>query len=155
MISPGKTSFTSRIRDSKGFTLIGMAIVLVIIGIIIGAVVKGGDLISNANDKKIKGEIDTIRAAYNTYYDKKGIVPTSLGDLIVANIGVDAPTVSATNVVIKYSMPTANPGLGSLQVEGLTSEQIINYDKKYDNGTLTSGDITQDATNNFMYVRLR
>jgi len=38
---------------NKGFTLIEMAIVLIIIGIIIGAVVKGKDIIKSAEQKKL------------------------------------------------------------------------------------------------------
>ncbi|NNG01461.1 MAG: prepilin-type N-terminal cleavage/methylation domain-containing protein, partial [Desulfobacteraceae bacterium] len=33
------------LRENKGFTLVEMAIVLILIGIIIGAVVKGKDLV--------------------------------------------------------------------------------------------------------------
>jgi prepilin-type N-terminal cleavage/methylation domain-containing protein len=154
MTSPENRYPLSRIRNSKGFTLIEMAIVLVIIGIIVGAIVKGGDLISNANDKKIKGEIDTIRAAFNTYYDKKGVVPTAMGSLVAGSIGVDAPTVSATNASITYTIPAAGAlGGGSLYITGLTSEQITNYDTKYDNGTLTTGDVT--GTTTYMIVRLK
>ncbi len=39
-------------HSKKGFTLIELAIVLVVIGIIIGAVLKGRDLIRNARMKK-------------------------------------------------------------------------------------------------------
>jgi prepilin-type N-terminal cleavage/methylation domain-containing protein len=141
----------SDIRKRNGFTLIEMAIVLVIIGIIVGAIVKGGDLISNANNKKIKGEIDTIRAAFNTYYDKKGVVPTAItGSLVAGSVGIDAPVVSATNSGINYAIQG-----GSLLVNGLTSEQIINFDAKYDNGTLSTGDVTYPANFAYMSIRLK
>ena len=56
-----------------GFTLIEMAIVLVIIGIIIGAVMKGRDLIKSA---QIKNAYETFFAAHykiiTAYYDKTG-----------------------------------------------------------------------------------
>ena len=151
MTSPKYAVDIFNIRNSKGFTLIEMAIVLVIIGVIVGAIVKGGDLISNASNRKIKGEIDTIRAAFNTYYDKKGVVPTAItGSLVAGSIGVDAPTQSATNSGITYQIQS-----GSLVVYGLTSEQIINYDAKYDNGTLTTGDVTYPVNYASMTIRLK
>ena len=71
--SPGKPG-----TSSGGFTLIEMAIVLVIIGIIIGAVMKGRDLVKSA---QIKNAYETFFAAHykiiGSYYDKTGRI---LGD---------------------------------------------------------------------------
>ena len=72
-------------RNSKGFTLVELAVVLVIIGIILGAVIKGNDLIENA---KVKGVIQAPtkwEVPIMTFYDKKGYFP---GDPTTA-----APTV--------------------------------------------------------------
>lgn len=63
------------IRNNKGFTLIEMAIVLVIIGIIIGAVVKGQDLIENAKAKQFVSKMKSWEISLNTYYDRKGRLP--------------------------------------------------------------------------------
>jgi prepilin-type N-terminal cleavage/methylation domain-containing protein len=63
---------------NKGFTLIEMAVVLVIIGLILGAVSIGKDLQRNAEMKKIKQKfVDQWAMAYNQYYEKMGVV---LGD---------------------------------------------------------------------------
>ncbi|MEO2069399.1 MAG: prepilin-type N-terminal cleavage/methylation domain-containing protein [Desulfurobacteriaceae bacterium] len=56
----------------KGFTLIELAIVLVIIGIIIGAVIKGQDLIENARIKKFEAKAKQWETAQWTFYDRKG-----------------------------------------------------------------------------------
>ncbi len=61
--------------DNRGFTLIEMAIVLVIIGIIIGAVVKGQDLVDNAKSKQFASKLQAWQIALNTYYDRKGRYP--------------------------------------------------------------------------------
>lgn len=61
-----------------GFTLIEMAVVLVIIGLILGAVSIGKDLQRNAEYKKVKQKfVDQWAQAYNEYYEKTGVV---LGD---------------------------------------------------------------------------
>lgn len=60
------------IRNTKGFTLIEMAIVLVIIGIILGAVLKGQELINNAKVKRIYTDVQGVTAGMYTYMDKYG-----------------------------------------------------------------------------------
>ncbi|MCS7203420.1 MAG: prepilin-type N-terminal cleavage/methylation domain-containing protein [Thermodesulfovibrio sp.] len=63
------------LRSSKGFTLVELAIVLVIIGIILGAVLKGQELIYNAKVKRVQSQIKEFVAAFYTYYDKYGYYP--------------------------------------------------------------------------------
>jgi prepilin-type N-terminal cleavage/methylation domain-containing protein len=62
-------------RNNKGFTLVEMAIVLVIIGIILGAVIKGQDLIDNARAKQFINQIRQYQLTSSTYYDRKGRYP--------------------------------------------------------------------------------
>jgi prepilin-type N-terminal cleavage/methylation domain-containing protein len=65
-----------RLKDAKGFTLIELAIVLVIIGIILGAVLKGQDLIQGARAKKLITEtVKKWEVGAWTYFDKKGYFP--------------------------------------------------------------------------------
>jgi len=57
----------------KGFTLIELSIVLIIIGLIIGGVMKGKDLISSAEHKNIYTTwIKAWQVAANTYQDRTG-----------------------------------------------------------------------------------
>lgn len=68
-------------RDDRGFTLIEMAIVLIIIGIIIGAVVKGKDIVRSAEQKKLYSEfIREWQIAFNNYYDRTGWILTDSND---------------------------------------------------------------------------
>ncbi|MDY6904788.1 MAG: prepilin-type N-terminal cleavage/methylation domain-containing protein [Thermodesulfobacteriota bacterium] len=64
--------------NNKGFTLIEIAIVLIIIGIIIGAVVKGKDVMKSAQQKQLYTKyLKAWELTYNNYYDRTGWI---LGD---------------------------------------------------------------------------
>jgi len=65
----------SGLKGQAGFTLVEMAIVLVIIGLILGAVLKGQELINNAKMKRFYNLYRETLAAVYTYYDKYGKYP--------------------------------------------------------------------------------
>jgi len=65
----------NKLSRQSGFTLVEMAIVLVIIGLILGAVSIGKDLQRDAEYAKVKQKfIDQWVTAYNTHYQRAGIV---------------------------------------------------------------------------------
>jgi len=82
-----------RLRNNqKGFTLVEIAIVMVIIGLLIGGILKGQEMINNAKVKRVVKQADEMRAAVMTFYDKYGQYPgdenSALfppGDLIAGN----------------------------------------------------------------------
>jgi prepilin-type N-terminal cleavage/methylation domain-containing protein len=62
-------------KRQGGFTLVEMAIVLAVIGLIIGAIAIGKDVQRNAEYTKIKNKfIDQWEQAYNQYYQRTGVV---------------------------------------------------------------------------------
>ena len=104
--------------DNKGFTLIEMAIVLIIIGIIIGAIVKGKDIVKSAEQKKLYTKfVNAWSLSFNNYYDRTGWILSDTDDpnnagvrdgnctvATVANlnsqltvVGLELPPVGATN----------------------------------------------------------
>ncbi len=64
-----------RIGNQRGFTLIELAIVLVIIGIILVAILKGQALINNSKLKRMQNDLKGIEAMMLSYLDRKGRLP--------------------------------------------------------------------------------
>lgn len=62
-------------RNEKGFTLVELAIVLVIIGLILGAVMKGQDLVNAARAKRLNTTMNTWQSLAWTYMDRMGYMP--------------------------------------------------------------------------------
>ncbi len=68
----------------SGFTLVEIAIVLVIIGLLLGGVLKGQEMIENAKVKNGIKDMDGVTAAYQSYIDRFHRLP-----------GDDGPTLAA------------------------------------------------------------
>ncbi len=62
-------------KNQKGFTLVEMAIVLVIIGLLLGGVLKGQELIENSKIKNLMNDIKGTQASFNGYMDRFRAVP--------------------------------------------------------------------------------
>ena len=70
-----------------GFTLIEMAIVLVIIGLIAGAVVVGQDLMRAAGVRATISQIEKYNTAVNTFREKYGYLPGDINASAAAQFG--------------------------------------------------------------------
>jgi prepilin-type N-terminal cleavage/methylation domain-containing protein len=81
------------LKNQKGFTLVELAIVLVIIGIMFGAVLKGQEMINNAKMKRVVSQQKEISAAIYSYYDRYGKYPGD-DDTALARGGVWAGVVN-------------------------------------------------------------
>lgn len=87
-------------KQNSGFTLIELAIVLVIIGLIIGAVLKGQDLIENAKAKKFVSLTRGWEVSQWTYLDRKGVFAGDAdkdGKIGDGNVKTDLVNASFTN----------------------------------------------------------
>jgi len=63
-----------KIKQS-GFTLVEIAIVLVIIGLLLGGILKGQEMITQAKIKNIVNDFNGITAAMNSYQDRYRALP--------------------------------------------------------------------------------
>ena len=71
----------------SGFTLVELAIVLVIVGLILGAVLKGQQMIENAKVKSVANDLKGVVTAYYAYQDRYKAIP---GDDKLASTHVSA-----------------------------------------------------------------
>lgn len=62
-------------KQQQGFTLIEIAIVLVIIGLLLGGVLKGQELIQNARVRNVISQQDGIKAAFFGFQDRYRGIP--------------------------------------------------------------------------------
>lgn len=82
-------SRTPRHAHQQGFTLVELAIVLVIIGLIVGGVLVGQDLIKSAEIRATISQIEKYNAAATTFRDKFGGLPGDLTEARAAQFGIE------------------------------------------------------------------
>ena len=81
-------------RRQSGFTLIEIAIVLVIIGLLLGGVLKGQELITSARVRNLISQQDGIKAAYFGFLDRFRALP---GDYNQATTNITGATANGNN----------------------------------------------------------
>lgn len=70
------------VRSQAGFTLVELAVVMIIIGLLIGGVLKGQELIGNAQVTATVAQLKGIEAATSTFRDTYSALP---GDMLNAD----------------------------------------------------------------------
>jgi prepilin-type N-terminal cleavage/methylation domain-containing protein len=91
MSPPKKERIVPKRSVQQGFTLVEMAIVLVIIGLLLGGILKGQELITSARVRNIADQNSGVQAAYYGFIDRYRQVP---GDWSAANAVKSIPDVS-------------------------------------------------------------
>jgi prepilin-type N-terminal cleavage/methylation domain-containing protein len=59
----------------QGFSLVEIAIALVIIGLLIGGAFKGQEMLTNAKVRRVENDLRSISAAILAYQDRYGVLP--------------------------------------------------------------------------------
>jgi prepilin-type N-terminal cleavage/methylation domain-containing protein len=83
-------------RKQSGFTLIEIAIVLVIIGLLLGGILKGQELITSARVRNLISQQDGVKAAYFGFLDRYRALPGDYNQAS-ANISGVAPGANGNN----------------------------------------------------------
>jgi prepilin-type N-terminal cleavage/methylation domain-containing protein len=128
---------------SKGFTLIEIAIVLVIIGLLLGGVLKGQELITGARVRNLISQQDGIKAAFFGFQDRYRALP---GDYAAANTNINC---GATSCGVGNGNGRIEAGTG-----GAIHEEILAWNHMtaagFLNGsyTMTSGTAAPTPGNN-------
>lgn len=102
-------------RNQSGFTLIEIAIVLVIIGLLLGGVLKGQELINSAKVKNLAGDFRNVPLYIYGYQDRFRSMP---GDDSLA-----ASHVSAPGIVTKVA--TTGGSVGNGLIEGAWDSNTV------------------------------
>lgn len=136
-----------KMKNEKGFTLVEMALVLIIIGIIIGAIVKGKDLVRGAEQKRIYSKfLNGWRLAYLNFYDRTGMILGDTWDLNAgpaaagqdgqadtANGAAGVPT-AAGQAALENGNPPTFMGIGDIGLDTPTSNVPgVPYEYRYVN----------------------
>jgi prepilin-type N-terminal cleavage/methylation domain-containing protein len=123
-------------KKQAGFTLVELAIVLIIVGLLIGGILKGQELIGNARVAATVSQAKAIDAALSTFYEAYDGVPGDIaapatrlqGCIGTCNragdtngrIGTEpgAAQAVATENIAAWSQLAAADMLGSIQIDG-------------------------------------
>ena len=122
----------------SGFTLVEIAIVLVIVGLLLGGVLKGQELITSSRAKSLYADKSAVQTAINTYQDRFRALP---GDDAAAGgrfTGLACGVAGAGGSAV-------NSGLGQTCTNGNGNGQLTNLDQaaRY---TVANGLILVNAT---------
>ena len=121
------------IRNSKGFTLIELMIVVVIIGILAAlAIPRFNQASARAKEKEADGILKQIYTLQQTYYANNGVYAAAFGSPGLQDVGWEAPSATALKW---YTMP-GTPALPATMGRTGTGycERIIS-----DQGVITNG----------------
>ena len=123
-----------QLSKQKGFTLVEIAIVLVIVGLLIGGVLKGQEMITNAKLKRIESDNAGLQAAIFSYQDRYLQLPgdddaaaTRFDGFVAANNGNGNGTIEGIWHVTTAALETGKFWM-DLRASGLVNGAVTDFD---------------------------
>jgi len=117
-------------KKQQGFTLIEIAIVLVIIGLLLGGILKGQELINSARVRNIASQLEGIKIAYLAFQDRYRALP---GDMPSATAASSLPQVNGAAAPGCGVSGTGNCGNGIMD----PSENLLVWSQLAASGFIT------------------
>lgn len=110
-------------KKSKGFTLIELMVVVVILGILAVVVApRIPDMVKKANEGATKGSLSTLRSTLNIYYsDVEGYYPITASGEVVTGTFTGALVPKYIKKIPTAKVPTAHPTVTLSGVYGYAS----------------------------------
>jgi len=129
-------------KKIQGFTLVEIAIVLVIIGLLLGGILKGQEMITQAKIKNVISDFSGVSAAYHQYVDRYKRIP---GDDPCAGGTVTAAVCGTTTG--RWTGATAGNGngivAGKYNTATTTDESMLWWDHLRRAGFVSGSGVSQ------------
>jgi prepilin-type N-terminal cleavage/methylation domain-containing protein len=141
-------------RKSKGFTLIEIAIVLVIIGLLLGGVLKGQELITGARVRNLISQQDGVKASFFGFQDRYRALP---GDYASADTNINcSPACINGNGNGRIEAPNTPAGVfEDLQAwSHLTGAGFLNGSYSAGSGVIAPTDATSPKNPYSVYMQI-
>ena len=115
-------------KREGGFTLVELAIVMIIVGLLIGGILKGQELINNSRVTATVAQVKGVDAAISTFRDKFASLPGDMQTPTTRLPNCTAPPCSIVgngDGIIRAS--TTDFGTGTIIATGVTGEGVRAY----------------------------